>query len=58
MNRSHLKKAFWPPAFFGGIGGSVQILKILVYSCGLTFAAALILNQNTFLEIASNDMGD
>jgi len=41
INRSHLKKVFWPPAFIGGIGRSVKILKILEYSSGLNLAAAL-----------------
>jgi hypothetical protein len=26
MIRSHLKNVFWPPAFFGGIAASFQIL--------------------------------
>ena len=51
--RSFLKKVFWSPAFFGGIGRSVQILEILEYSSGLNLAAALILNQNPFFEIPS-----
>ena len=28
LTRTHLKNVFWPPAFFGGIGASFQILDI------------------------------
>ena len=55
MIRSHLKKVFWPKL---GVGRSYQILEIPVYSSGLIFAAALILNQNPFFEIASNQKGN
>ena len=51
MNRTHLKKVFWPKL---GVGRSVQILKILEYSSGLNLAPALILNQNPFFEIGSS----
>jgi hypothetical protein len=51
LTRSHLKKVFWPKL---GVGRSYQILEIPVYSSGLIFAAALILNQNPFFEIASS----
>ena len=57
--RSHLNKVFWSTLC---VGRSVLILEILLmYSCyrsdcyavGLNLAAALILNQNPFFEIAS-----
>jgi len=48
--RSYLKKVFWPNLF---VGCSVQILEILEYSSGLNLAAASILNQNPFFEMAS-----
>jgi len=51
--RSYLKKVFWPPAFFGGIGDLIQILEILEYSSGLKHGSAAILYQNPFFEMAS-----
>jgi len=33
--RTQLKKVFWPPAFFGGIGASFQILDNHQVACGL-----------------------
>ena len=56
MNRSHLKKIFWPNLC---VGLAFQVLKILQYSCGLKSVPALILNQNPNFEIASrlNDSG-
>ena len=48
--RSHLKKVFWPKLF---VGASLQILEILMYSCGLKLDPVAILNQNPFFEMAS-----
>ena len=67
MIRSHLKNVFWPPAFFGGIGASFQILDIQQYACGLKLGPAVrvlakprfsrgeegILNQNPLFEMTS-----
>jgi len=50
LNRSYLKKVFWPNL---GVGSSLQVLNILEYACGLKLGAALILNQNPFFEMAS-----
>ena len=52
MTRSYLKKVFWPKLF---VGRSAQILEILEYSSGLILAAASILTQNPFFEMASNE---
>ena len=49
--RSYLKKVFWPKLF---VGRSAQILEILEYSSGLILAAAAILTQNPFFEMASS----
>ena len=54
LTRTHLKNVFWPPAFFGGIGASFQILDIQQYACGLKLDAAAILNQNPIFETGSN----
>jgi hypothetical protein len=51
---SHLKNVFWPPAFFGGIDASFQILDIQQYACGFKPGPAAILNQNPIFEMASN----
>jgi hypothetical protein len=48
--RSYLKKVFWPKLF---VGRSAQILEIPEYSSGLILAAAAILAQNPFFEMAS-----
>jgi hypothetical protein len=48
--RSYLKKVFWPKLF---VGRSAQILEILEYSSGLILAAAAILTQNPFFEMAA-----
>jgi hypothetical protein len=53
MDRSYLKKVFWPNL---RVGRSYQILEILRYSSGLIFAAALTLDQNPLFEIASNNL--
>jgi hypothetical protein len=53
---SHLKNVFWPPAFFGGIGASFQILDIQKYACGFKLGPAAILNQNPIFEMASNNL--
>jgi hypothetical protein len=53
MPRGHLKNVFWPPALFGGIGASLQILDIQPYACGLKLGFAAILNQNPSFETAS-----
>ncbi|CAD7837085.1 MAG: hypothetical protein [Olavius algarvensis Delta 4 endosymbiont] len=45
-----LRKAFWPNLC---VGRQLLILEIREYSSGLNLAAALILNQNPFLKIAS-----
>ena len=52
---SYLKKVFWPPAFFDGIGASFQVLEILMYSCGLKLGSAAIFDQNLFFEMASKE---
>jgi hypothetical protein len=54
VTRTYLKNVFWPPAFFGGIGASFQILDILQYACGLKLGPAAILNQNPIFEMGSN----
>jgi hypothetical protein len=51
QTRSYLKKVFWPNL---GVGSSLQVLAILKYACGLKLGPALILNQNPFFEMASN----
>jgi len=51
MNRSHLKKIFWPNFCVGSL---LQRLGILEYACGLKLGSALNLNQNLFFEIASS----
>ncbi len=51
---SHLKNIFWPPAFFGGIGASFQILDNQRVACGLKLDPAAILNQNPIFEMPSN----
>jgi hypothetical protein len=51
VNRSHLKKVFWPNLC---VGASFQVLDILEYACGLKLGPALILNQNPFFEMASS----
>ncbi len=62
MNRSYLKKVFWPNLFVGRL---LQILEILEYSpqghllrgtSGSNLASASILNQNLFFEIASSEV--
>ena len=66
-NRSQLKNAFWPPAFFGGIGASFQILDNQQYTCGLKLGPAArvsakplgqdgTLNQNPIFEMASKEV--
>ena len=54
LTRTHLKNVFWPPAFFGGIGASFQILDIQQYACGLKLGPAAILNQNPIFEMGSS----
>ena len=54
LNRGRLKNVFWPPAFFGGIGVSFQILDNQQVACGLKLGPASILNQNPIFEMASN----
>ena len=51
LDRSHPKKVFWHNLV---VGRGIQILEIHEYSSGLNVAPALTLNQNPFLEIASN----
>jgi hypothetical protein len=62
--RTHLKNVFWPPAFFGGIGASIQILDNPQVACGLKLGPAArvpakplgedgILNQNPIIEMGS-----
>ena len=65
--RSHLKNVFWPPAFFGGIGASFQILDNQQIACGLKLGPTApvsakpsssrceneILKQNPVFEMAS-----
>jgi len=53
LARTHLKNVFWPPAFFGGIGASFQILDIQPYACGLKLGPAAIWNQNPIFEMGS-----
>jgi hypothetical protein len=38
--RTHLKNVFWPPAFFGGMGASFQILDNQQVACGLKLGRA------------------
>jgi len=63
MIKSHLKNVFWPPAFFGGIEASFQILDNQQVACGFKPGSAArvpakplgedgILNQNPFFEAA------
>jgi len=54
LSRTHLKNVFWPPAFFGGIGASFQILDNQQVACGLKLGPAAILNQNPIFEMGSN----
>jgi hypothetical protein len=52
--RSHLKNVFWPPAFFGGIGGAFKIHHNQNVGSGVKLGPAAILNQNPIFEMASN----
>jgi hypothetical protein len=54
LNRSYLKKVFWPPAF-GGIGASLKILEMRKYACGFKLGPAAHLNQNPVFETASGE---
>ena len=68
-NRSQLKNAFWPPAFFGGIGASFQILDNQQVASGLKLGSAApvsakplfsgredgTLNQNPVFEMGSRN---
>ncbi len=60
--RTHLKKVFWPPAFFGGIGAAFKILDIQQYASGFKLGPVarvpakplgedVILNQNPIFEM-------
>jgi hypothetical protein len=56
LSRTHLKNVFWPPAFFGGIGASFQILDNHQVACGLKLGPAAILNQNFIFETGSSQI--
>jgi len=52
MNRSYLKKVFWPNSCVGPL---FQVLNIHEYACGLKLGPALALNQNPNFEMASGE---
>ncbi len=48
--RTPIKMSFWPNLC---VGGEVQVLGILQYTCGLNLASALTLNQNLHFDRGS-----